>query len=414
MFQRVGAAAYKKDLTNTLALCEMLGDPHRQIKAIHIAGTNGKGSVSHLLTAMLMAAGYKTGLYISPHYRDFRERIKINGEYISEEEVVRFVEKYQQQYLKIKPSFFELTVAMAFEHFVNHQVDIAVIETGMGGRFDSTNVITPLLSVITNIGYDHMQFLGNTLPEIAFEKAGIIKPHVPVVIGEADPVTAPVFFKSAMEKESFIEFADHHVRMEVLDKTPEGMLFNIVENEVTTHRECFTQLYGDFQLKNLATAWFSAKQLNASGIPVSEKHILEGMKRVKELTHLIGRWEFLSKASPVIIADSGHNSHGLKVTLKELLQLKAQRLHFVIGFVNDKDLSATLPLFPSNANYYFCKPDIPRGMDAIALKKQSAAYGLLGEAFSSVREALEVARLNATEQDVIFIGGSTFVVAEVV
>ena len=414
MFQRIGAAAFKADLTNTIKLCEMLGNPHRKYKTIHVAGTNGKGSTSHLLAAMMQAQGYKTGLYISPHYKDFRERIKINGEYIREESVIQFVERYRNQYEKIEPSFFEITVAMAFNYFANENVDIAVIETGMGGRLDSTNVITPLLSVITNIGFDHMQFLGNTLPLIAGEKAGIIKKNVPVVIGETDDETAPVFIQKAKACNAEIQFTDQQVKFLLKEKSPVGMRVDITEQEQIIHKSISTELYGSFQLKNLATAWHSARSLQKQGFELSENAMLEGVKHVRTLTKLIGRWQFLKTDGPFVVCDSAHNEHGLKVSLPELQELKHHELHIVMGFVNDKNLAKVLPLFPTNAHYYFCKPDIPRGLDANETRKQAAAYGLKGDAHASVQAALDAALANSGKEDLIFIGGSTFVVAEVV
>jgi len=413
MFQRIGAAAFKKDLSNTLALCEMLGHPHSKYKTIHVAGTNGKGTTSHLLAAMLQTQGYKTGLYISPHYKDFRERIKINGAYISEAAVIKFVERYRKQYEKIEPSFFEITVAMAFDYFAEEKVDIAVIETGLGGRLDSTNVITPLLSVITNIGFDHMQFLGNTLPAIAFEKAGIIKPGVPAVIGETDYETAPVFLQVAEERHSPIAFADQHVQFILKEKNPSGMKVDILEYEKRIHENRTTGLYGSFQLKNLATAWHAARTLQKQ-VQLDERSMLDGINRVQPLTRLIGRWQFLKTDGPVVVCDSGHNEHGLKVSLPELQELPCRSLHMVIGFVKDKELEKVLPLFPAHAAYYFCKPDIPRGMDAGELKNHAALHGLTGASYGSVKEALNAALNNAGKEDVIFAGGSTFVVAEVI
>jgi len=414
MFQRIGAAAYKGDLSNTLKLCAMLGNPQTKYKTIHIAGTNGKGTTSHLLAAMLQAQGYKTGLYISPHYKDFRERIKFNGEYIREEAVTAFVETYREQYEKIEPSFFEITVAMAFDYFANEQVDIAVIETGMGGRLDSTNVIIPMLSVITNIGFDHMQFLGNTLPLIAGEKAGIIKQGVPVVIGETDDETAPVFIQKAKDCNSEIQFADKQVEFVLKEKTTAGMRVDISEQEQFIHQNISTELYGSFQLKNLATAWCAARAIQEQGFPLFEKAMLEGVAKVRTRTKLIGRWQFLKTDGPVVVCDSAHNEHGLKVSLPELQELPHRTLRIVLGFVNDKDLANVLPLFPTTAHFYFCKPDIPRGLDAEDSRKQAAAFGLKGFAHSSVQAALDAALANSAKEDLIFIGGSTFVVAEVV
>lgn len=417
MFQRIGAAAYKKDLTNTLALCEMLGNPHTKFKTIHVAGTNGKGSVSHLIAAMLQSSGYKTGLYISPHYKDFRERIKINGKYITKTAVMQFVEKYHTRYMKIKPSFFEITVAMAFDFFARQKVDIAVIETGLGGRLDSTNVIMPILSVITNIGYDHMQFLGNTLPAIATEKAGIIKQGVPVVIGETDAETAPVFINTAEERNCPIVFADRHVRLALKSKdvnTLKRMTFDIYEDEKLIKENATTDLYGNFQLKNIATAWQAKKILQQQGIRIDDMKALVAIQKTKLLTNMMGRWDIMRRDDgPLVIYDSAHNEHGLKVSLPELNELNYENLHMIIGFVKDKDLGKALPLFPKNATYYFCKPDIPRGLDARDLQQRAAPYGLKGEVYPSVRHAyFNGALKKAKKEDVIFAGGSTFVVAE--
>ncbi len=420
MYQRIGAAAFKKDLSNTIALCGMLGNPHTKFKTIHVAGTNGKGSVSHIIAAMLQSCGYKTGLYISPHYRDFRERIKIKGRYITKPAVIGFVRKYQEEYMKIKPSFFEITVAMAFDYFAKQGADVAVIETGLGGRLDSTNVITPVLSVITNIGYDHMQFLGNTLQSIASEKAGIIKPEVPVVIGETDDETAPVFIQAAKERNSVIEFADRHVRAVLKSKEIKmfgRMTFDLYENEKLVRENISTDLYGNFQLKNIATAWQAARMLNQLGFNMSESKMLSSFYAAKMLTRMKGRWDVRrwKEDGPLVVYDSAHNEHGLKVSLPELNELKCDTLHMVIGAVNDKDLTKVLPLFPAHAKYYFCKPDIPRGLDARELQKQAEAFGLIGEVYPSVKWAFYNGALNnAKKDDVIFVGGSTFVVAEMV
>lgn len=420
MYQRIGAAAFKKDLTNIIALCQMLGNPHTRFKTIHVAGTNGKGSVSHIIAGMLQVCGYKTGLYISPHYRDFRERIRINGQYITKPEVIAFVEKHREEYMKIRPSFFEITVAMAFDYFARKKVDVAVIETGLGGRLDSTNIITPALSVITNIGYDHMQFLGNTLPSIASEKAGIIKPGVPVVIGETNYETAPVFIQAAEERHSPIEFADQHVRLVLKSKDARAslkkMTFDIYENEQLKYENVHTDLYGNFQLKNIATAWYALRQLGKLGFQIKEPVMPVSLSTIRLSTKLTGRWEtWLREDGLLVVKDSGHNEHGLRVSLAELNELKYDTLHMVIGFVNDKDLTKILPLFPAHAKYYFCKPDIPRGLDARELQKQAADYGLIGEVYPSVKDAFYTAALrDAKTDDVVFIGGSTFVVAEVV
>ncbi|HXH19595.1 MAG TPA: Mur ligase family protein, partial [Chitinophagales bacterium] len=342
-----------------------------------------------------------------------------NGRYITKPEVISFVQQYQDEYMKVKPSFFEITVAMAFNYFAKKNVDVAVIETGLGGRLDSTNIITPVLSVITNIGYDHQQFLGDTLQSIAWEKAGIIKPGVPVVIGETDDETAPVFIQAAQERNSPIDFADQHVRMELKSKDPYALVnkmqFDIYEDGKLICENAKTDLYGNFQLKNLATAWYAARKLNQLGFPMDERKKFISLNMIKLTTLLKGRWETqLWENGPLIVKDSGHNEPGLKESLAELKELKYDNLHMIIGFVNDKDLSKILPLFPTNARYYFCKPNIPRGLEARELQKQASAYGLLGEVYPSVLQALFSGALkSAKKEDVIFIGGSTFVVAEV-
>jgi len=426
MYQRIGAAAYKKDLTNIIKLCEMLGNPQTKFKTIHVAGTNGKGSVSHILAAMLHNADFKNkvGLYISPHYKDFRERIKINGRVVPKREVIEFIQKHQAEYMKIQPSFFELSVAMAFDYFARKCVDVAVIETGLGGRLDSTNIITPVLSVITNIGYDHQQFLGNTLQEIASEKAGIIKPGVPVVIGETDPEVAPVFIQAAQEKNAPIDFADQHVKVVLKSKEPmpihQKMTVDIYEDDKLVRENVKTDLYGSFQLKNIATAWYAARKLkDLLGFKLENIMMGISLSMIGSSTNFKGRWQLLptiqKENGPLVVCDSAHNEPGLKVSLAELKELPCNNLHIVLGFVKDKDLSKMLPLFPANAKYYFCKPDIPRGLDAHELQQQAAAYGLHGDVYPSVQWAYyQGAQKNAQKGDVIFIGGSTYVVAEVI
>jgi dihydrofolate synthase / folylpolyglutamate synthase len=390
MYQLQGASAYKKDLGNTQLLMNYLGNPQGKIKCIHVAGTNGKGSTSHLLASVLQEAGYKVGLYTSPHLKDFRERIKINGAEISEAFVCEFIEKNKTFFEENDMSFFEMTVGLAFGYFEKEQVDIAIIEVGLGGRLDATNIITPLISVITNIGMDHVQFLGDTLEKIAFEKAGIIKPNIPVVIGEYIPETLPVFLAKAKEFESDIYFASD------LIKEPYPSL-----------------LLGDYQVHNIKTVMQTFRVLQTQKeFVVFEQNLREGLIQVLKNTGLQGRWQQLAE-NPLVICDTAHNKHGLEIVLKQIQKQKFEQLHFVFGVVNDKDLESILDLFPKNATYYFCKPNIPRGLDAQLLQEKSQSYGLMGNAYSSVTEAYLEAKRNAKETDFVFVGGSTFVVAEI-
>ena len=394
MYQQQGASAYKEDLTNTILLSDYLGNPENDIKFIHVAGTNGKGSTSHLLASVLQEAGYKVGLYTSPHLRDFRERIKIispevSGE-ISEEFVCEFIEKHIDFFKANELSFFEMTVGLAFEYFKKEKVDIAIIEVGLGGRLDSTNIITPLISVITNIGKDHVQFLGNTLEAIAKEKAGIIKNNIPVVIGEYTSETKPVFIAKATTTNSEIFFAS-----------------DTISNDYPS------DLKGDYQISNKKTAIQTLRLLNSiPGFEISENDIKYGFLNVGKNTGLQGRWQQLNRA-PKTICDTAHNKHGLQIVLNQLEKEEFDTLHFVFGVVNDKDLNEILPLFPKNAIYYFCKPNMPRGLDAKILEQKSVEFGLIGKVYNSVSEAYESAKKNATATDFIYIGGSTFVVAEI-
>lgn len=422
MFQRVGAAAFKKDLTNTLLLCNNLGNPQHQFPSIHIGGTNGKGSTAHATAAILQQSGYKTGLYISPHYRDFRERIKINGAYISEKEVIAFTEQNKALFERVRPSFFEMTVAMAFHHFAQHHVDVAVIEVGMGGRLDSTNVIHPLISVITNISYDHTQFLGDTLPLIAAEKAGIIKAHTPVVIGETHPETAPVFETIAHNLNAPLVFADKHFFVQSFqNRLQQGIVADIYKKQSPDMPQTIymndlkSDLSGNYQQKNLATILQTASLLPSVGLnAVNDTHIRQALAQVKPLTNFMGRWQVLSD-TPLTIADSAHNTAGLTYAMNELMALPHKNLHLVIGMVADKDISNMLKLLPPNAHYYFCKADIPRGMAADILAAKAADAGLKGIVCSSVPEALRTAQSHAhPTQDIVYVGGSTFVVAEVI
>lgn len=423
LFTRDGASAYKADLTNTLALCELLDNPQHKFKSVHIGGTNGKGSTSHMLAAVLQTAGYKTGLYTSPHLKDFRERIRINGQMISEQSVIDFVADHQQDFENIKPSFFEMTVALAFDIFAKEKVDIAIVEVGLGGRLDSTNVIAPLLSIITNIGWDHMNLLGNTLQLIATEKAGIIKPGIPVIIGENQPEVADIFVEKAKKENSRMSFASD-IKTEVLSR---GSGVGSLESESRNPNELLdirvTQglktidlgldLTGTYQLKNVKTVLAAVDELRLQGFKITDEHLKTALSQVKTLTGLHGRWEVLSK-QPLTICDTGHNPEGVKEVLQNIASVKYDRLHFVFGAVNDKDISKILAMLPQKATYYFCKPDIPRGLEAENLKQTAANFDLHGQSYSSVKAALQAAQLAATANDLVFVGGSTFVVAEAV
>ncbi len=390
VFQLQGATAYKEDLTNTLLLAQHLNNPENYLKCIHVAGTNGKGSTSHLLASVLQEAGYKVGLYTSPHLKDFRERIKINGKEISEEFVCEFVEKNKSFFEANDLSFFEMTVGLAFEYFAKEKTDINIIEVGMGGRLDATNIITPLVSVITNIGKDHTQFLGNTLQSIAKEKAGIIKKDVPVVVGEYVSETKEVFLAKAKETHSELFFASDIVK----------------ENYPSV-------LLGDYQISNKKTALQTIRVLQIQGdFEITEENIQNGFLNVINTTGLQGRWQQL-KSQPKVICDTAHNSHGLKIVLNQIKKEQFEELHFVLGVVNDKDLEEILPLFPKEAHYYFCKPNILRGLDAVILQQKAADFQLNGKVYNSVSNAYQAALQNANKSDFVYIGGSTFVVAEV-
>jgi dihydrofolate synthase/folylpolyglutamate synthase len=421
VFTRVGASAYKSDLDNTIELCRRLGNPQNKFKSIHIAGTNGKGSTSHMLAAILQTAGYKTGLYTSPHLRDFRERIRINGQMISEQQVIDFTGAHLKDFADISPSFFEMTVGLAFDIFAEAEVDIAVIEVGLGGRLDSTNIITPLLSVITNIGWDHMNILGDTLQLIAAEKAGIIKPGIPVVIGEYQPEVADIFLRKAAKEETDINFASDEWSVVNSEWSVNSLLeIDVTHNsQLTTHNPQLTthnlqlDLTGTYQLKNIKTVLSAVEQLRLQGFIITNQHLQTALRQVKTLTGLHGRWEVLSR-NPLTICDTGHNPEGIQEVLKNIAATPYDHMHFVIGMVNDKDLSKVLNLLPPNATYYFCKPDIPRGLEAENLKQQAKGFGLHGQAYASVKAALLSAQKNAQQTDLVFVGGSTFVVAEII
>ena len=415
MFQRVGAAAMKKDLTNIKLICSQLGNPQNKFPAIHIAGTNGKGSTAHLLTSVFQSAGYKTGLYTSPHYVDFRERIKINGNYVPEDFVVDFVEQNSSVLNLIKPSFFEITVAMAFDYFAKEKVDIAIIETGLGGRLDSTNILNPLLSVITNISLDHQQFLGDTIELIAVEKAGIIKEKVPVIIGEEKPESQKVFEKVASSKDAEIFYADRHYQAELISQNVTHDVYNIKLNNEWCFSNLEVNLHGAFQAKNLQTVLQAIEVFNdLKKFPeLKREHIRDGFKNLIELTNFKGRWQSLGE-NPKIICDSAHNEAGLKIAMRELRKLPKEKLHFVLGVLNDKSIDKILSFLPKDAKYYFAKADIPRGLDALILKEKAAEFSLKGEVYNSVKEAFENAKKAASKNDLIYVGGSTFVVAEVI
>lgn len=390
MYQRVGNAAYKTDLQNTIELCEILDNPQHQFKSIHIAGTNGKGSTSHMLASILQEAGYKVGLYTSPHLKDFRERIKINGEMITEEEVINFVNRFKSQFEQINLSFFEWTVGLAFDFFAKQEVDIAVIETGLGGRLDSTNVVTPELSIITNIGLDHTQFLGDTLPQIALEKAGIIKINVPVIIGETQEDLQQLFIEKAKELSAPLVFAD--------------------KQELQLY-DC--DLKGLYQQKNIVTAICSINELQKKGWNITADNLIVGLQNVVNNTGLMGRWQILQE-NPRVVCDTGHNEAGITYITLQLKQETYNKLHIVFGVVNDKSISSVLKLLPKDAEYYFCQANIPRALNAKELYNQASEIGLKGTVFSSVNEALNQALIQAKKEDLVFVGGSTFVVAEVV
>lgn len=390
MYQRQGASAYKVDLHNTIQLAAYLENPETKFKSIHVAGTNGKGSTSHMLASVLQEAGYKIGLYTSPHLKDFRERIRINGATISEEYVIDFISKHQPYLESNQLSFFEMTVGMAFQYFAESQVDIAVIEVGLGGRLDSTNIITPEISVITNIGLDHTRFLGDTLTAIASEKAGIIKEGVPVVIGRNTEETAKVFIEVANASHSPLFFAE----------------------------DCSCKIYpsdlkGSYQRENMRTVLQTIDLIKSKGWSISENDIKKGLQNVVRNTYLLGRWQILQK-KPKVICDTAHNQDGLKMVMKQLIEEECDHLHVVLGVVDDKDLDTILPLFPVQARYYFSRPDILRGLDEKKLKKEASKFNLIGEDYSSVTEAYEAALQKATDKDVVYVGGSTFVVAEII
>lgn len=412
MFTRVGAVAFKKDLHNTVIMCGQLGHPQNKFKSIHVGGTNGKGSTSHMLAAIFQQAGYKTGLYTSPHLKDFRERIRINGTMIPETFVTDFVDQQKALIEEISPSFFEVTVAMAFAYFAEEKVDIAIIEVGLGGRLDSTNIITPELAVITNISLDHTNILGNTLTAIASEKAGIIKPGIPVVIGETQTETAQVFLNKAAETNSPLVFADQELSTSNTSRENEYLHTSVYKGTTRIYEGLRLDLNGNYQLKNILTVLQSILILKNKGYTISDEALYTALKNVKALTGLQGRWQKLAE-HPLIICDTGHNMAGIKEVVQNIKDTSFHQLHMVIGMVKDKDISGVLALLPAGATYYFCEPQLERALPAHELASQAASLQLYGNAFNTVSAAFSAAKKNAGHEDLIFVGGSTFVVAEV-
>lgn len=413
MYQRTGKAAYKANLDTTLALDAYFNHPHKKFKSIHVAGTNGKGSVSHTIASVLQSAGYKVGLYTSPHLRDFRERIKVNGELVTKDYVVDFVRKHQRKFEELRPSFFEMTVAMAFDYFAEQEVDIAVVEVGLGGRLDSTNIITPLLSVITNISKDHTGFLGSELSQIAGEKAGIIKEGIPVIIGEKQEEVIGVFKRIASDKNSNLKISEDEYKIQSYDIVDgkRNLIYKTCDDNSIVNLSC--DLLGSYQIKNIRTALCVFDELNRQAWNVTEESIRQGVAGVVDKTGLLGRWQTIGR-KPNVICDTGHNVAGIKEILLQIESMYYRNLHIVFGMVDDKDIDEILELLPKNARYYFCCANIPRALDQNILGTKAKNHCLPGNTYPSVNVALETAKTNAHENDLIFVGGSTFVVAEVV
>ena len=406
VFHQIGAAAYKPGLENSIRLMEQLANPQQQYRIIHVAGTNGKGSVSHFLSAILQSAGYTTGLYTSPHLVDFGERIRVNGEKIQPEYVADFVEKNEKMLDKIQPSFFEATMAMAFRYFADCAVDVAVIEVGLGGRLDSTNIVSPALSVITNISFDHTEFLGNTLAQIAAEKAGIIKPETPVVIGEVVPETRPVFIQKAQEQNSPLTFAEENISVKFIEYSADKMIVETRDDE-----KLIVGLCGEYQLKNIATVLTAVEELQKLGFAIYREDVKNGLENVIPLTNLQGRWQVISH-KPTVVLDTGHNKGGIEYIVHQLKKQHYEKLRIVIGMVKDKDISGVLSLLPRDAVYYFTNAATERALPALKLKEQAERTGLNGKAYSTVEQAVKLALEEAGEKDFVFIGGSNFVVGE--
>lgn len=411
MFQRVGKAAYKADLGNTMLLDRFFNHPHTHFKSIHVAGTNGKGSTSHMLASILQRAGFKVGLYTSPHLKDFRERIRINGTMIPEEEVTKFVEKHKELFDDVKPSFFEMTVALAFYYFAKENIDIAVVEVGLGGRLDSTNIITPILSVITNIGLDHTDLLGNTLQKIAFEKAGIIKPNVPVVVSQFQPEVSDIFIGKSKETGSTLTFADWQYKLTGTEQGETLQSIKLDNNDLPEVWEL--DLMGSYQRYNLPGVLAAVDILRKSGIDITQSTVADGLKSVQASTGLMGRWQKLGDM-PKIFCDTGHNVDGITRVVEQIDITPHNSLHIVAGMVGDKNIDGMLGLFPQNATYYFTQATIPRALNHLELQKRAGLFGLRGKSYPTVGSALAAAKQAAGINDLIFVGGSTFVVAEVV
>lgn len=410
VFQKMGGIAFQANLNNITRFCTHLNHPQKQYPTLHIAGTNGKGSSSHMLAAILQSAGYKVGLYTSPHLKSFTERIKVNGKEISDEEVVQFVETHQAQIENWLPSFFEVTVAMAFDYFSKQAVDIAVIEVGLGGRLDSTNIVQPEVALITNISWDHQQFLGNTLPAIAGEKAGIIKARTPVVISERQKETTDVFQQKSQALQAPLYFAEDDYDAKWLNSS-QGMM-QLFQKQAKFLSPFVMSLKGNYQEKNIPGVLKTIELLQEKNWKIASKDILNGLQNTVKFTQLKGRWQIL-RNSPLTICDTGHNEAGVRQVMAQLQQLRFDKLHLIMGTVADKALDQVLPLYPASATYYFCSPQIPRALDARQLQTQASAYGLRGEVYHSVNDAYKQAQRNAYPLDVVFVGGSTFVVAEI-
>ena len=411
MFQNVGKSAFKKDLTNIRAICQHLGNPQNQYPIIHIAGTNGKGTVSHMLASILQAAGQKVGLYTSPHYIDFRERVKINGQLIPEQAVVQFVHQLRESLVDIKPSFFEFGVGMAFQYFAEAEVDVAIIETGLGGRLDSTNIVTPILSIITNISYDHQEFLGNTLTSIAKEKAGIIKAGIPVVVGQRQVEVSEVFLEKARAMQAEMSFASDHFQVRLVEEDLYHSWFEVNMQGEASSQKLKVQVHGPFQAFNLQTT-LQACAVLSSKFELDSAAIRNGLENLKSLTYYIGRWQILQE-NPLTITDSAHNEAGLKLVIDQLAKMKYEQLHIVLGTVKDKNWKKLVDLFPSTAKFYLARAKVPRGLETEHLAAYAKAKQLDFSVYASVNKALENAKRAAGDLDLIFVGGSTFVTAEI-
>lgn len=411
MFQRVGAAAIKPDLKNTLILCGALGNPQLKFKSVHVGGTNGKGSTSHMLASIFQSAGYKTGLYTSPHLKSFTERIRINGNEVSKDYVIDFVNRILPMIDIVKPSFFEITVAMAFDYFASEKVDIAVVEVGLGGRLDSTNVITPELSVITNIGWDHMDLLGDSLEKIASEKAGIIKPRIPVVISERQPEVENIFMERASSMDSPLYFASDLLNASMQSEN-DLVTFDVFEKGTPVLQDLALPLQGVYQQKNVLGVLQAVKVLQTQDWQISIQHARSGLENVISQTGLKGRWQILNR-NPMIVCDTGHNLDGMKEVLRQIKMQSYENLFFVFGMVKGKDISSILELLPNEAYYFFCEAKIPRAVNASSLHQQALEYQLKGEVVPDVNDAIYHARRKAGDHDMIFIGGSTYIVAEI-